>query len=542
MTLDEIGADYDRAEITTAWVHLRDVNRHVLVLCIIELCPPGQPASERIGAAPHRQLRSDVDSKATLYIRRELVNTATALALYRGATGETFPSSLPPEIVMQGPLSSFPPTEEILLIASNLFEEIGLGAILPRRPSSLRVLSRYDKTGATRDQLGDKKRKLISMSLGEILGVNLERFPEHFGAIHLCFANPIISRIETRLSANGKNLLVTFAERPNRSVCGLEIELSSEWPPFGQGFCIRHRLTSRLAVLPLSTVPDSLRIRVFDQTGVCIEDQPPSGFLRNFAIRQLEGKTQHIADTFEDGAVADFQLETFREINSSAVSIREQSILEYLKASMVDREIEDLRKSKVVMFFPGGDKSREEAKDVLKELIGRAQRKCTIVDSFFTRQDALQLLPFVKYSGCEVRFLSSQKVLSERDESDVTGEFLLAETLSKISSRLPFSVEARKRPGKGVHDRWLQIDDTVYLIGSSVNEFGARATMLFKIQRPEEVVREIESWWETAKPVSLEPNGRTFKLLKERFFDQVQAAVTTLWQMITLGLKKPRKP
>ena len=43
--------------------------------------------------------------------------------------------------------------------------------------------------------------------------------------------------------------------------------------------------------------------------------------------------------------------------------------------------------------------------------------------------------------------------------------------------------------GAGIHDRFLVIDDRVFLLGSSLNRFGDRGTMIVQLHAPE-IVRE----------------------------------------------------
>lgn len=46
-----------------------------------------------------------------------------------------------------------------------------------------------------------------------------------------------------------------------------------------------------------------------------------------------------------------------------------------------------------------------------------------------------------------------------------------------------------------LHDRYIVIDNTAYLLGSSFNEFGTRATTLIKVPAPEVMIKKAEEWW-----------------------------------------------
>lgn len=47
-----------------------------------------------------------------------------------------------------------------------------------------------------------------------------------------------------------------------------------------------------------------------------------------------------------------------------------------------------------------------------------------------------------------------------------------------------------------LHDRFIVVDDRVYLLGSSLNEFGNRTTTIIKVPAPDELIRQAQTWWE----------------------------------------------
>ena len=61
--------------------------------------------------------------------------------------------------------------------------------------------------------------------------------------------------------------------------------------------------------------------------------------------------------------------------------------------------------------------------------------------------------------------------------------------LQKIECRV---LRGEKSP---LHDRFLVIDDNVYLLGSSLNEVGNRTTTISRVPAPGEMIDQAESWW-----------------------------------------------
>jgi hypothetical protein len=49
-----------------------------------------------------------------------------------------------------------------------------------------------------------------------------------------------------------------------------------------------------------------------------------------------------------------------------------------------------------------------------------------------------------------------------------------------------------------LHDRYIVVDESVFLLGSSLNEFGSRATTLIKVPAPSVMISQAENWWNEA--------------------------------------------
>lgn len=511
--LDQIALDYARGEVTLAWVHDRKEQRHVLIFAVVELCPNDQPISARIGEAPHFQTRDSIEaSTRTLYIRREQVRISEALAFFRGQSGSyLLPGDIPP-LSTAGALADFASDEEPVLMQSNLGATSGVGAVLPSRATSMAVVSKYDVQSSTHAWLGADGAESISSLVHRRIGIDLKRFREHVGALHLCFADPILRRFEHSITADERTLLIRCYERSGRSIVGAVVELSNEWARVGSGFSERHTMSAPFLALPMPARPQVLRVRIFGHDGRCIEEH--SGvFVREFLFDVGISGRRHITYELPDGGRAEYEVKT-----TSYASSRQRrtpvSALEHLHTALRARELDDLAAARVFLYFPGGDKSRALALAVVRELVGNARARCDIVDPYLSADDAAMMLPFVQSSQCRVRLISSRAYLHRRGDDGVTFEARLASRIEDLRRQLPFSVQARQLEGTSrspVHDRMLVVDDHVYLLGSSLTEFGSRATTIFRIQDPDKMRAEVDSWWEQAVPISSANLERTIR-------------------------------
>ncbi|MGO9837286.1 MAG: VPA1262 family N-terminal domain-containing protein [Polyangiaceae bacterium] len=541
MSLDTIAQDYPRAEITCAWVHERPPGsgpeRHVLVFAVAELCPEEQPVSPNVGTAQHRQLRMAIEPNVlTLYVRRDFVTPAQALAFFRGSNGQhTIPGGVPP-IECAGELVTLTADEEPVLMASNLGEKAGVGAVLPQRPTAIAILSKLDVAAAMRTRLGSNLTRVVQ-ELREAVAVDLSRFPEHLGSLHLCFANPLLRRMERSVTSDERTLLVRCYERENLSVIGCEIELTNEWPPVGNGFRLTHTIQSPFFALPMPTQPHLLRVRLFDRAGRCIEND--SGvFLREFVLDVELATPRQITYVSPGGEKETYEVQAVSYDPSRARGPRSRTPLQHVDEAVKSRELDDLAAARVFLFFPGGDAARREALGVVRELVGGARERCDIVDPYLAANDILAVVPFVRDQRCPVRLLSSREFLHKRGSDGATHEFRLATAVESLRAQLRIPITAKQMGGRDrspVHDRVLVVDKSVYLLGSSLSEYGSRATTLFHVPDPRHLLAEIDLWWTNAAPLDSTPNERTTRTELRRLGEQLQAAATTARRVFVLA-------
>ena len=64
---------------------------------------------------------------------------------------------------------------------------------------------------------------------------------------------------------------------------------------------------------------------------------------------------------------------------------------------------------------------------------------------------------------------------------------------------------------ESIHDRFLLCDDKVWMLGSSLNAYGTRGTMLLRLPEPKSVIQELERVWEKAKTLEERIEGISLK-------------------------------
>lgn len=138
-----------------------------------------------------------------------------------------------------------------------------------------------------------------------------------------------------------------------------------------------------------------------------------------------------------------------------------------------------------------------EAAEYVRQKIGNARDTVLIVDPYFRERELMGFGHAILRSEVQVRILTSAQVLKK-----MVGPQLLTSlnnTFKDYSTKPKIRVMGQK---SSVHDRFLVIDDIVWLSGNSLNTIGERAGMIIKLPDPEPVIDLLEDFWCQAPPLS----------------------------------------
>ena len=511
--LDEIASDYDRAEITAVWFQDRATSRNYLLYAVAEMCPGEQELSKVIetpkGDSVLPFARASLSEGRTLYIARVfLPEPNAALLFYRGAGGRRLPiqSHPTPEkrqpgaspLVLEsiGALVEEPPGEHPLVVKSGSPMLDGL----PSRGTALRLLSLLDVRGETRSSLSSAELDRVGAFATAHLGIDLAEYGEHLGAVHLCFSNPILRSFDERLTPDNRDLVFESRAREGRTVQGCTLELIDQRDA-GNGFHIRHSLQERTEFVPIPNRPHNLRTMLFAPSGECLADEL-STFIQRFDMKMdLMSSARRVQVPGPDGSMKEHIVHTYTAHESPPSDAQSNSPAEMIERERRRRLMQDLRKDDTFYYFSGGDASYEEARSVVRKLLGKARDRCLLCDVFVSARDVAEFLPFVRRIGLPIRVLGSAWFLRRTiNGSSLTyGEELkvLLDDLQKREPGLKITCRVLSgRNGAPVHDRFLMLDNDVFLLGSSLNELGRRATTLFRVPDPDYLRAELEKWWD----------------------------------------------
>lgn len=520
--LQKIANDYVSAEVTCMFLHDKKADTKINILSIFELNPSEQQPSLLIGDKLTGYMqRETVDDNFTIYITRIIgIDINDAIKKYENIENglNLTHDTLNVDIEIPYLIEQEPPNYNPLLINSN--DEKTIGRILPKRNTAFRV---WSKLNTNKDWLKSFENKFFEKTSSlsrKYLNYDLSSIPEHIGNVYLCACNPLLRNWTTSLLDKDTDLLITFFERDTKNIVGCKLIIEEERSK-NDGFTISKDITNKQERIELPYFPDALKTKLYDMHGNLLENE--LGVFRNIQFNMnIHESTLELKVKTQDGEEI-FSIPKTSQASSVTVGKYDLTIPYYLRDALKNRKFEELEANKEFIFFQKNEESKKRAQKAIRELLNKATKKCIILDPYFGAQDLIFAFT-VQNISIPIQIISSASFLSGAVESNnhknernikklwryIVGLFvkkkktkthahLLNDGINDYSSQYPLQkIECHVLRGKKspLHDRYIIIDDTVYLLGSSLNEFGSRATTIIKVPTPKRLIDQAKEWWD----------------------------------------------
>jgi hypothetical protein len=257
-----------------------------------------------------------------------------------------------------------------------------------------------------------------------------------------------------------------------------------------------HRVTAKE---PYFVIPHRARAEQVELTISCPERgvldwQQPFGFVREINISgSIMGTTKQVVVPGKAGASEQYDVRMAMPgwSNSIGESVTVGGIPARLRTSEMQRERADEAERLGQKWFHG---NRSEATTYIRSLIGKARSRVWIVDPYFATTELFSFALATAYSDIDVVILTGGDALKSADQVDDTRE--AGEVLWDQIKNSPQMARIKIQVMTGVpavHDRFLVIDDKVWLTGNSLNSIGERAGMMIALPEPSAVVEKLNA-------------------------------------------------
>lgn len=512
-TLDE---DYERAVLHLVWDRRVSTKELTLLFAMVELLPVEVPPPLDDG---EQQRQLDAQGDRWLHLRRFVLPARRALDWHldcrRGIA--LFPDE-------SGQLPDASHEASTRLILTDLGEEppwptlvsvSGESNTIPFCPSwhdRPRVHHLVPLSALSLNKLwpDEAEREEASRWVSDRLHFSLDEYPEYWGSIHLVAPNPVYRAMETRLyprTPPRESVLVRFHPRAGKSVDGLTLTYTDkeEWGPLD----VRHVIVkSPLIRLDFEREVQATKQDIFDpRRGILETAHEASYFLKSIHISfEAIGERVRVHGGTAESTYAVNRISAPDDTRKTGELSRAPSA----RIRMGDAHFARKRRGRAEeldqLWFSG---QREEAANAVRSRIVDATRDVLIVDPDFGPDEFFTFAFAVSRRRVSVQILTSAQIFgsSSRDiHANATRGDRLGAELDRIAANKrvnPFEIRVMNSEPSSLDERFLVVDDRVWLLGSSLHTFGDRPTLMIALPNPEPIKSHLLNLWNRAPELKI---------------------------------------
>ncbi len=510
----QLQMDYAMGEITLVSIRKKDPDgRNDLLFCVIELLPrwiekgPEEAFAHRLGGS----------SDYTLHFRRVHFPVSEALRLYQDFRQKKTIQipQLPDEIEKKEDTWDLecPPFGEEPAWPYLQCEPVGdyfweTSPFWGFRPGGVRRHQLIPiKNSHPLNLLNASERKKCRDWLLKMLHFDLESRPIHIGSCHLVLPNPLFSNVAGHFdNADRTKMHFRLMPCPGTDLSTLSI-IFRELRPGGMGQIHTVSPNNNMFTVHFGYDPYMLGWDVVCSRRGVLFSSGPSMFIRSVHINL--GIVTEARKVF----VPDRDLTQIEEVYTTNVATSNSPIIVEGKGFPsgtieIIKDIVEYDQKNKYAWQQDWFENVSQAKEKIRQLIGHATRLVRIVDPYLGLREFQSFALATTNTQVKIELLSSVKYLKDKKKSHdkENGEELLNHLEALSQARKINKVDVRVMSGNKpeIHDRFLIIDDHVWVLGSSLNEFGSRGTVMVRLPYPDILLFNIEKIWNDIKTKRLE--------------------------------------
>ncbi len=516
--LETLESDYEKAEVHLAWDRKKGVDgapdERTLLFAFVELIPAEIPPPFDDYDPRDPRFFERIGDHHTLYVRHAVVGAKEALSWYLecrrgvavlpGDDDGQFPAhdASGAKHLRIGDLGE-EPAWPMLMCAPDDADTIPFA---PEWMSCPRVHHLVPLANFNLDGLWEKKREQERAIgwLEDHLHFSLEEYPEYWGSVHLVAPNPVYRKLHAgrqRGAPPATAVSLRFEPRVGKRAEGLQL-VYKDATMLGKLSAFSTTVHSRLVRMSFPQGHHSFQTDVIDPVRGMLENQNLvhvfiDGFRFDINVSgALKIKAPSLGSSYEVNRFSPTRDGMPIAIGGAATKVA--SAGSRLSEGKSQRSRRVAAEKSGQRWFRG---ELEEARSHLRGLIHGAKRDVLIVDPYFAHEELWIFMLAVGNEDVPIKLLSSAEVLKEPAlHAREKGELLLDQVrrVSAAPRMNPFEVKVMIGGRPAVHDRFLLVDDRIWLLGSSLNEFGSRGTMMVSLPDPAPVRQELQKVWSEA--------------------------------------------
>lgn len=484
-----VDGDYTHAVVHLACLKEEKNQDYVLAFGIVELLPTECPHHDIV---PSESEEFRIASKSLrAWVHHLPMSVDQALAWYESSrAGDViFPREDGPDIHLHAHGFAADPSWPQLTVVDNL-------PFLNGMWGTVRAHYLYQPTHA--DVLDRSMQSDTVLSwFSNNLFFSFRDFPDWLGAVVLVAPNPLCRRVSRRHRTIGDVTYTDFevVPREGKSLSSLSLELIEHGYWGVQGHSHQELSSPLTRIRHAGAFTEMSHYLVCQQRGL-LDWSPPLRYIHMIHLDIGVSASSYTTPAPSMGEIEAVQYDTpitqdspVRQIGTEPPVSSAEAYLANLEKQRQRREIEE-RNTTEHLFF----EQQQSALHFVRQRISEARQHVYIVDAYFDADALAHIVSSVTRSMVSVMIMAGGKHLSKNSDHDASRK--RAHLLEDAVRTSPFSsrIDARVMYGKeaAFHDRFLVVDERVWLVGCSFNALGDRASMVVQLKHSQQVLDLIE--------------------------------------------------
>ena len=491
---------YERSEITLFLLKNKSENKIYNFYSLIELCPLGQFPSSWVHEK--RQAKCiEINEIYDFIIDKIQIDTKTALEYYASDSIHILSGNTKYERIYDfGNCTECDCGKDGILIHDDWQnDDNALKELVPKYRVNARIFYKLCLSEDLRNLVKSEDFKNCFSTITEQFDIVFYDKQEYWGALLLCLPDYLLQEVHSKLGKERNTLLVNVFPRKNAEIEKLMMLLSNEQKN-GTGFFFSAPLKSNYNIIPLPQEPDTLHSWIYhtDSGGNTELLEETRGKFTKKIILDMNIKEHDVNYQINDKSI----IAEGNTYISQSLGDNDSKSEQLITENEERRYLESLEKNRTFIYFDGTSEREKIAKQTVKELLQTVRKQCIVCDPYFSEPDFENYILPLTGKNCLIQIITTENKLSKKCAGGVldktNGQQLqnlvaklesLSVNRSKIECYVLNNTSEDKVP---LHDRFFIVDDTAYLIGSSLNHFGEKATTLYKTPSAKILQREAD--------------------------------------------------
>ena len=368
-------------------------------------------------------------------------------------------------------------------------QKIGLGNILPKHNCLTYLDFWQDESCIIEDKYGKKEPILKQLATLSNLHLNfdLSLSSNILGNLYILHYNSAIKNIHVKYSDSSQGIYLRKVFRPHQSsklyyfFCNKQSD-----NVIYEHRCGQIEASQKYHFIPLNDVADKTVLYVWDDNNNLVYVAENLSFIMsvsvNLNVKMFDVKldNQKTYEKFESEQISvlnhNEKVENFSIANEKAVYEEKENCLDFV-------------------FLDGSDKKKNmlQAQNFISKILDSANDRLYICDPYFDINVLFDYIFSVKNVKVNIKILMEKTWHDIQDAKKMLAamnDYNKIEQLSSISCKV-------LNGDTSLHDRYIIADDTVWLLGTSLNNIGEKISTIIKIPSyaAKNIVQRIDSLW-----------------------------------------------